>query len=455
MADHRLSPLSSAVLKEIYAKLGSHSIFAPSASHMWMICSGSLIPNVLSEDNAGHEAAEGTVAHMVADEWLVSGVKPTHMIGKTIVVEENHDWFPIEITHEMLDAVEVYVNLVWALPGDHFTERRVDLSMLMPIPNQGGTCDHAICLMGLLKIVDYKHGKGIRVSVVHHPEDPRIFWYDDNLNLVLNANSQVLLYAYGFFIEFDPVYHFETIEITIVQPRMDNIQTWTTTREELLRFGELVRQRAYAAWRNDAKRRPDPEACRFCSVKNTCTAFLVEVWRMVNGEFEKLGSEISKSEAAKMQKKLESDEFRIMAVDPNSLSTEQLAKLLPWRSAIERWFRDIDDELERRAIEGKTIPGYKLVEGRATRVYRSEEKAIETMEFLGITEDKMYKKELISPAQCEEVLQKMGYKRSALPELLSGFVRRKPGRVTLAPEGDSRKEIISSLDDVFSYPEDE
>lgn len=454
MSDHKLHPLSAAVMREIHAKLGSHSIFAPSASHRWLICTGSLILCVLAKDNAGYEAAEGTVAHMVADEWLKDGLKPLHLLGKTVIIEEEDEWFPVVITHEMFDAVEVYVNLVWAEEGDHFTERRVDFSVLTPIPKQSGTCDHAICKTGYLKIVDYKHGKGVRVVVVHHPDDPRIFWYDDNMNLVINANSQVLLYAYGFFLEFDHQYHFETIEIMIVQPRMDNIQNWTTTREELLKFGELVKARANAAWRMDAKRRPDPEACRFCAVKTTCTAFLVEIWRMLNGDFDHMGNDISKKDSIEMQELLESDDFRTMAINPNVLTTGQLAKLLPWRSAIERWFRDIDDELERRAIDGETIPHHKLVEGRSTRVYRSEERAIENMQFLGIPEERMWEKKLISPAQCEEELKALGYKKSQIPELQAGFVRKKPGRVTLAPEGDSRREIHASLDDVFSNLDD-
>ena len=454
MSDHRLQPLSEAVLKEIRAKLGNHSIFAPSASHRWMICAGSLIPCVLAKDSAGYDAAEGTVAHMVSEEWLKDGIKPLHLIGKTIIVEEEDEWFKVVITHEMLDAVEVYVNLVWALPGEHYTERRVDFSIMTPIPQQSGTCDHAVCLPKLLRIFDYKHGKGVRVSVVHYPEDSRIFWYDDNMNLVLNANSQVLLYAFGFFLEFDHIYHFETIEINIVQPRMDNIQSWTTTREALLEFGELVKRRAYAAWQNNAKRRPDPEACRFCAVKNNCAALLVEIWRMINGDFENIGSDVSEKEVKMIRRKLDTGEFNVMAVNPASLSTENLARLLPWRPAIERWFRDIDDELERRAIEGEKIPHYKLVEGRASRYYRSEERAIENMEFLGVSEDRMYKRELISPAELENELRSLGYKKSQLPELLSGFVRRKPGRLTLAPEGDSRREVSASLDDVFSNLDD-
>ena len=129
-------------LKKLAAKLGDHSVFAPSSSAMWTACAGSLIPNVLSEDTAGEAAAEGTVAHGVAETWLKSGKKPKHLIG-TI---ERVEGFDIEITHSMLDFVEQYVTWCWQLAGDHYIESKVYFDDLTPIPRQGGTADHCACL---------------------------------------------------------------------------------------------------------------------------------------------------------------------------------------------------------------------------------------------------------------------------------------------------------------------
>jgi hypothetical protein len=128
---------------EDVAKLAAsgHSVFSPSSSKMWLTCSGSLIPNVLSHDSAGEEAAEGTTAHAVAEEWLTSGERPEHLIGTVRRV----DGWDIEITEEMMAYVSDYVDYVEALLADAVefqTETRVDFSNLTPIPDQGGTADN-------------------------------------------------------------------------------------------------------------------------------------------------------------------------------------------------------------------------------------------------------------------------------------------------------------------------
>lgn len=449
MSDHRMSPLSDAVIQEVRAKLGTHSIFAPSASHRWLLCPGSLVPGVLADDSAGYEAAEGTVGHSVAEEWLLADERPDHLVGTKVVVEEPSDWFVVEITTEMLDHLEKYVSLVWGQPGEHHTEQRVDFSDLTPIPDQGGTADYAICAPGVLRLVDLKYGKGVRVDAAHDMEDPRTLILDKHGNLLPNGNPQLLLYAYGFFRKWDHKYHFEEIVIEVAQPRMDNWPVWRTTRAELLRFAEWVKERADLAWRTDAPRHPDPEACRFCPIKSDCTAFLVETERMLDGLFDDIGSDVSADEMLDIKGRIDRDELQIRPVDPASLTTAQMARLLPWRPAIERWFSDLEESLERRAIDGAEVPGYKLVEGRSFRVYRDERKVAANLEFMGLELDVIYKKTLISPAQAEEALRKAGFRRKDIPALLEPLVRRPAGKATLAPAGDRRQAIKTAIGEVF------
>ncbi len=89
---------------------GGHSVFAPSSSAMWLTCSGSLLANLAAKDSAGFEAAEGTVAHSAGEDWLKTEERPDHLVGDIVEVDEGDEVFHIEITTEMLDYVQQYVD---------------------------------------------------------------------------------------------------------------------------------------------------------------------------------------------------------------------------------------------------------------------------------------------------------------------------------------------------------
>src|SRR5690606_37895851 len=162
-------------LEALKAASGGHSICAPSGSCLWLNTPGCLSPNLLAEDSAGHEAASGTVGHECGEQWLraipdicwgmgdlaqrqIDEAEPRHRIGEIVVIKEKKDTYEVEIDQEMLDYVRKYVEWVIALPGEHYVETRVDFSDLTPIPDQGGTADHAACEPGVLTITDLKMG---------------------------------------------------------------------------------------------------------------------------------------------------------------------------------------------------------------------------------------------------------------------------------------------------------
>jgi len=95
-------------MKTIMLNHAGHSVFAPSSSEMWLTCSGSLIANMVerqSKGDSGNEAAaEGTVAHEIAEEWLTTGRKPIERIGEIQTV----NGYDVEITEEMLMYVADY-----------------------------------------------------------------------------------------------------------------------------------------------------------------------------------------------------------------------------------------------------------------------------------------------------------------------------------------------------------
>lgn len=458
----------------------AHSIFAPSSSAGWLVCEDYILANLNEPDNAGVDAAYGTVGHEVGEEWLLridalrTGVepiteemiadsRPAELIGTTRIVKEGDQSFPIEIDEEMLAFVAQYVLWCAELPGAHYIEQRVYFSRLTPIPEQGGTADHAACEPGVLTITDLKLGRSPRniVSAAENKEDPRFI-----VGGKLNGNTQAGLYALGFFYKYDHLYNFQRIIIRIGQPTLDHFDIWETNREELLAFAEFVKVRAHANWKPLRNRTPSNKGCRWCKVRSSCAALIA--WRhedvddvfdaveddVIEGEFRV----VTRQEMIAVKAEIDSaDDYQppILNLDAATLTTEQMAKLLPKRKLMEDFFNGIYDELNRRASQGEEIPGFKLVNGReGNREFKGKDDPpwIEhELAFLGLEPDDVYERKLGSPARAEAKLRaKYGLSAKAATALLSHLVYRNRGRQTLVPRTDKREE----LEDVGSVFDD-
>lgn len=427
MADHGFD------LVELERRMNGHSIYAPSYSATWLFCSGSLIPSLLAEDNAGVDAAYGTVAHGVAETWLKLGTKPTHLIGEVQRVDEGHEVFEIEIDEVMLDYVEMYVNWCRDLPGEHYVEQRVDFSDLTPIPNQGGTADHIACQPGVLTITDLKMGKGVQVFAT--------------------LNTQARLYAYGAFREWDWMYGFERIVIRIAQPRLGHFDVWEISRAELLEFAEFARERAAAAWQPGAVRTPGEKQCTWCRVRMSCPAIAAYMIQMTEGVFDDLEGDFEAADVAKLIDRLDDDfeEFVIKPVDVTELTDAHKSKLIKYRRVVGNWFKSMEDELEKKLLAGEKNPAFKLVEGRANRVIANPKTAPSTLSLMtGLPEEDFIDTAMKSPAQIEEVLiKKADVKRKELGLYMADLVVKPRGKPVMAPMHDKRPALSIGDEDAF------
>lgn len=420
----------TAALRAAGKDFGAHSIFSPSGSAMWANCAGSLVPNLFAKDKAGVDAAYGTVAHGVAELWLKTGERPNHLIGTVErIIESEDEVFEIVIDEAMLDYVEQYVDWCIYMPGNHFVETRVDFSDLTPLKKQTGTCDHAVCVPRILTVTDLKMGKGVQVFA--------------------EKNTQAILYAYGFFRKYDELFEFEKIIIRIAQPRLNHFDVWEITREELLQWAAYLRERAYAAWCKDAERVPGEKQCQFCKIKVDCAAHAAFVSRLTDGLFENLDDPITGDEIVAVGQQIDAGQFSLSPISLGSLTVPQKAALLPYRKMVESWFADLAEDLETRCRNGERVPGYKLVAGKSNRVFSNVDDAVEVLDFLGLDDEVIRPRGMISPAQAEDALVKRGYKRKQLPTLLGSVVRKPPGKPTMVPESDRRDSLESAVDGVF------
>jgi hypothetical protein len=413
-------------LKEVGKDFTAHSIFAPSGSAMWANCAGSLIPNLFADDDVGFEAAEGTVAHGVAEEWLKTGKRPEHRVGDV----EHVDGYDVEVTTEMLDYLSEYVNWCQMLPGVHFTERKVDFSDLTPIKKQRGTSDFAACEPRVLRIRDLKYGKGVQVFAKN--------------------NTQAILYAYGFFREFDELFDFQEIEIGIGQPRFDHWDTWTISRAELLKWADWLKARAYAAWCSDAERTPSAKACEWCKIKSSCAAHAVYLQKMTDGMFEDLDRPVKADQMDLLMQKLDDGTFELRPLSVGKLTLDQKVKLSKYAGMVKKWFDEIDADIAAEALRGVKVPGKKIVEGRSSRVITNVEQLTEELEFYGLDYDVIRPRGMIGITEIESQLLKIGYKRKQLPMLLKEpLVRKPPGTPTIVDEDDPRPAITNPADNSF------
>ena len=405
----------------------AHSVFAPSGSHMWMTCQGSLIPNLMMHDQAGYDAALGTLAHSVHEEWLKTGKKPLHMLG----IQETIDGHEVEIDREMMNFVEDSVDRLMFEPGVQHIEQKVYFSRLTPIPKQGGTADFYACQHGKLLIRDYKHGKGVQV-------------FAEN-------NSQAMLYALGVFYKWDWLFNFEEIDIGIHQPRLDHFDYWTCDRATLLRFADKVKKAAKAAWRLNAPLTPSEKGCRFCKVKASCPAFLKMADDIGDQVFGRTAIKVTSHQAADSLESLRSGLFNPQPTLPELLKTDDMARLIPFRGTFENWFSAMETELEQRALDGKEIPGHKLVESRTNREFVNEQAAVAKMEEAGIPWPRLYSVKMASPAQAEDMLRLVGMKKGVAAEFLKDVVRKPSGKPVLVVESDKRPPYTSPDEGVFDH----
>lgn len=406
-----------------------HSIFAPSSAHRWLRCAGSLIPNLLNPEPSGYEAAEGTVAHMIAEQWQRSGVKPKRFIGTLV----RQDGFDIEVTRDMIDYVQEYRDWCERLDGDHYIEQRVDLSQLFPIPNQGGHLDHAACVPGVLTVTDLKFGKQIRVFAKRNP--------------------QLMLYALGKYFELNWLYSFKKIVIRVAQPRQEHFDVWECDVEELLLFAGQVMERARLAWSLSAPRTPSDEACAYCAVAATCGARLVWLERLLKMDLDGLNSEVTSNEIATAIDDVRVGLFDVDPPSPADMTLDEMGRVLKYRLVLNNWLEKMMSKADDAAVnDGAQIPEHKLVESQTRRkIAVTDDELVAAGELIGLSREDVLKVVAVTPTELERVLEERGMSKKDRDDFVSSLVVKPRGRPTLAPITDRRREYCEdeNLDGAF------
>lgn len=420
-----------------------HSLVGASSCERWWNCPGSnaLIAKLPTPPNTKY-AAEGTVAHALCEDVLKNKVcfdarwDATAKIGE--IYEE--DDYQFEVTEEMAEAANLYVNTILAdakriecnlrksvqlsgnnkeawkhwdvLTQERINQRWVNIEQSFTLEDVDsearGTNDASIYVPGETLIVyDFKYGKGVPVEAIE--------------------NKQMLYYAIG--AAGDKLMDFKSIELVIIQPRAEHpqgpVRRWVTTPQYVNTFKQELAKRIKATRTSD--KTETGKWCRFCSAKMICPATRSKVNEIAKVDF---------------QEPVKSNALRT----PDQLTPLELKTLLDNADLIENYIKEVKEYAFNLLNRGGTVEGYKLVKGgKAHRKWENEELAASMLE-LEFGEDEIYKTSLKSPAQIE----KLGNSAKEVVEL---YAIRPDSKLVLAKDEDVRErqnqKALADFDDIY------
>lgn len=365
----------------------THSRIGASGAHRWMACPGSVRLSAAIEDETSEHAREGTAAHDVAARCLQQDIEAWQFIGERIEVEGGE---PFTVDEEMMECVQLYLDTIYGdgEPDTVWVEHKFHLPQL----HEGlfGTSDFCAVYSDehLLRVYDYKHGRGVPVEVAENP--------------------QLMYYGIGvLFTALDDYPEVEEVELVVVQPRCDHpdgpVRRWRISVADLQTWGGTVlAPAAQAATAEDAPLNPG-DHCRFCAAKSICPA--------LKGQLETIEPPAEPATAAE------------------HLPTEELSRLLEKGPTVRMYIKALEDEAFKRMMQGETVPGVKLVNKKADRVLKDGAEAA-AVELWG---EDAYERKLRSPAKFE--LLKGG------KQFTAEWAFKPETGLTMAPEGDRRAAV--------------
>lgn len=371
-----------------------HALLSASGAHRWLHCTPSArLEEQLPEKNSDY-AEEGRLAHELGELKLkkhFTPMKPSEFKKQLKAIQEN-SIYATEMNTYTDDYLELVKDVATAYSSKPYIaiEQRLDYSHIAP---EGfGTGDCIVIGGNTLTIIDFKYGQGVPVSAEENP--------------------QMKLYALGALNAFSLLYNVEKVILTIFQPRLNCTSEWGVSKSELEAWGESIKPIAQTAYEGKGEYGAG-DWCRFCRAKSLCRAravFSQEPFDKFNG------------------------------YKPPLISSAEVGEILQRVAVIKNWISDLEDWALSELLDGRTVPGWKAVEGRSNRQFDDTDLAFTAVKSAGYDEALLYERKPITLTAVEKLLGKAKFE-----EVLSSHIIKPPGKPTLAPENDKREAISNKI----------
>ena len=376
----------------------AHSPLGPSGAPRWIVCPGSVNATRGIADKSSEFAAEGNFAHDIAEMAREKDCPAADFIGHSAVV----DGFEFTCDKSMAEHVQFFIDYVNQFEADeNLNESRVSYDAW--VDGGFGTLDAGLLNDGQWYVIDLKYGKGVQV----YAED----------------NAQLKLYALGLYQEYGDMYECETIRLCIVQPRLNWIDEWEISIDQLLVWAdEVVEPAADLALTDTAPFKAESHCTNyFCKIRNSCRTRKEYIAEALTDEI---------------------DEIR----DPNEVTVEELGHLLDMVPEIRKWCNEIWAMGEKLVMAGEEVIGddgepYKMVAGRGSRAWRDPVAAEKALRNYKVKVGDIFESKMRSPAGIEKIIGKKH-------PVLTKHVVTSQGKPALVPGSDKRPSYKVSADEM-------
>lgn len=372
-----------------------HALLSASSSERWLHCTRSPRLEEQFPETTSEYAEAGRVAHAIAElkarKYFLEPMGPRTYNSRLKKLKEDPHY-----SKEMDAATDEYLEYLKGLamafgdvPPFVALETRVDFSEYAP--KGFGTADCIMIGAGRICVNDYKNGSGVPVEAEH--------------------NSQMMLYALGALKVYAPIYGatIQDIHLAIIQPHAGGVKEWSLTRTELETWGQdYVKPRADKAFAGQGEFVPDEDPngyCKFCRAFPACRARADQAARLA---------------------------FQPQT-PPDLLTDAEVGDRLTLCKQVVAYAKALEDYALTAALAGRTIPGWKVVEGRGSRDWTDLDAAFKALQERGVAEAMLWERKPVTPPGLEKALGGKTFEDAA-----KDLVKRVPGKPALAKESDKR-----------------